>query len=176
MKMIRPFTLTLALSFAMAGAASIHAQDAAPADTSAPAAKSAPAEKTAPAEKAAPAEKTATTAPSDSTAALKAEVKVAKEVQDREPVEPADSFSADTTQVIGWSRITGANEPVDIKHIWSLNGKEVASIPLQVKSSSYRTWTRKTVSPGKWTFSVQTADGATLASKDFTVGGEAPAK
>jgi hypothetical protein len=113
----------------------------------------------------------------ESAATLKVDLKVAKDVKDREPVDVSTTFGADTEQVVGWSKIEGAKEPVEVKHVYALNGKEVASIPQQVKSSSYRTWTRKTVAgmPGKWTFSVQDASGKTLASTDFEVTGAAAA-
>ena len=105
------------------------------------------------------------------TKSLKVEIKIGKGVADREATGVADSFTSDTEQLVGWTRIEGANEPVEVKHVWSLNGKEVASIPLEVKSSSFRTWTRKAVSgmTGTWNLSVKDADGHVLASKDVQV-------
>lgn len=106
---------------------------------------------------------------------LKVDVKIARGVENREPTEVGDSFPASLDQVVGWTRVQGASEPTEIRHVWSHEGKEVAELPLQVKSSSYRTWTKKSIAgqAGSWSLTVKDAAGNVLASKDFTVTADA---
>lgn len=104
-------------------------------------------------------------------ASLKATLKVGTSVENKEIVGEAAEFPATTATVTAWSLVEGAATPTEIKHVWSLNGKEVASIPLQVQSSHFRTHSRKTVSgqAGAWTVKVVDADGKVLANVDFKV-------
>ena len=102
---------------------------------------------------------------------LEAEVKIGTDVQNLEVVGEADEFPADTEQVVGWSRITGANQPTQVTHVWKHDGNVVDSIPLDVTSTSFRTYSRKTVSglPGEWTLEVQDPNGETIGSASFNV-------
>ena len=123
----------------------------------------------------APADATPMTAPAQN---LTAEASVGTGIENRELVGAADSFSADVGQVVGWSRILGANQPTEVRHVWSLNGEEVSSVPLNVQSASFRTYSRKTLygRTGSWTFEVKDTEGKVLASKSFEVTpGSAPA-
>lgn len=103
---------------------------------------------------------------------LTAELKIGADVQDREVVGEAASFGPDTETVVAWSRISGANMPTEITHVWKRNGEEVASVPLKIQSVSYRTYSRKTVAglPGNWTVEVRDSAGNVIATKHFTVG------
>ncbi len=140
---------------------------------SAPAPKTAAAKKSEPEKKAAPAakEEPAKTSAPASSAALKAEVKIGTDIQDREPTGVSNSFDSGTLQVVGWTRVTGANEPTEIIHVWSYKGAEQSSVPLPVKSSSYRTFSRKSVigQKGKWKLTVKDAEGRVIGSKDFEI-------
>lgn len=102
---------------------------------------------------------------------LKVDVAVGTAMENRKLVGTAETFPASTPQLIGWSRIVGAKEPTEIKHIWKVDGKEVSTVTLPVQSSSFRTHSRKSVNgrSGKWTFEVRDLDGHLLASKDFVV-------
>ena len=115
-------------------------------------------------------------APKAAAASLKATVKVGTSIENKELVGEAAEFPSTTPTVTAWSLIEGASTPTEIKHVWSLNGKEVSSIALQVQSSRYRTNSRKTISgqPGSWNVKVVDADGKELASVDFKV--SAPAQ
>lgn len=102
---------------------------------------------------------------------LTVEVAVGTGIENRTLIGESATFSADTPQVVGWSRIIGAKEPTEIKHVWKCDGKEVSSVTLGVQSSSFRTHSRKNLfgKTGHWTFQVLDVDGNVLASKDFEV-------
>jgi hypothetical protein len=121
----------------------------------------------------------ATMSPGAGDSAITAEIKIGTDVQDREVVGESATFGPEVEKVVGWTRITGAAQPTQISHVWKRNGEEVSSVPLNVQSASYRTYSRKTVAglPGNWTFEVKDANGSVIASKDFTVGQtQAPAQ
>lgn len=102
---------------------------------------------------------------------LRVEVKVGTQLNDREPVGVADSFSVKTPELVAWTRVTGAKEPTEVTHVWICNGKEVAWAELPIRSSSYRTWSIRPLKEmaGKWTLQVKDVDGRLLGSKDFVV-------
>ena len=104
-------------------------------------------------------------------APLKAEIKLGTGVENREPTGTNETFSSDVTQVIGWTKIKGAREPVHVRHIWLYEGREQASVLVPVKSSSYRVWTRKAIQgrAGRWTFEIRDVQENVIASKDFEV-------
>jgi hypothetical protein len=103
--------------------------------------------------------------------ALTVEAAVGTGIENKTLIGESASFSADTPQVVGWSRITGAKEPTEIRHIWKCDGKEMSSVTLGVQSSSFRTHSRKNLfgKTGHWTFEVVDVEGNVLASKDFEV-------
>ncbi|MEW5795214.1 MAG: DUF2914 domain-containing protein [Candidatus Zixiibacteriota bacterium] len=104
---------------------------------------------------------------------LSAEAEVCTAVVDRMPSGGGTIFGADVGTLCCWSRITGAVGETTIVHIWSYNGKEMAVVELPVRSSSWRTHSRKNILPewtGNWEVKVVDADGNTLKSVAFTVG------
>jgi hypothetical protein len=118
------------------------------------------------------AEATSVRAPyTDNPSKLKADLKTGTGIDKSEPTGVADSFPVNTDQVVGWSRITGAAEPTEISHVWIFNGKEQSTVYLNVKSSSFRTYSRKSIrgQAGKWTLAVRDAAGQLISSKDFEV-------
>lgn len=100
---------------------------------------------------------------------LTAEVVVAEKVQDLEPVGEADEFTTETDMVVGWSRVEGAEQPTQVVHVWKHEGREVDRIPLDVKSESYRTYSRKSLHdlPGEWELEVQNEQGEVIGETSF---------
>ena len=99
--------------------------------------------------------------------AAAAEVKAAKGVANKEPVEEGTSFAAGD-KVFIWSRITGAANTT-IKHVWKKNGQEIWFATLPVKSTRWTTSSRRTVQPGQYVVEVQAEDGSVLGSVSFDV-------
>jgi hypothetical protein len=96
-----------------------------------------------------------------------AEVKAAKGVENKEPVEEGTSFAAGD-KVWVWSRITGAANTT-VKHVWKKNGQEVWFASLPVKGNRWTTSSRRTVQPGQYVVEVQGEDGSVLGSVSFDV-------
>ena len=101
------------------------------------------------------------------TASASAEVKAAKGVAKREPVEPGSTFTPGTKVWI-WSRIQGAGGTT-VKHVWKQDGKAVWTATLKVGSVKWTTSSRHAVKAGAWTVDVVGADGSTLGTVDFSV-------
>lgn len=102
---------------------------------------------------------------------LKAEIKIGTGVENREPVGVSGTLSSTEKQAVAWTRITGATEPTTVVHVWYRDGKPWAEIPLEVKSSSYRTWSRCSIEgfPGQWRVDVKKPGGEVIVSQDFAV-------
>ena len=85
----------------------------------------------------------------------------------------ADSvFSADVGEVYCFTKITGAETPVTVSHVWYYGDEEKARLEHDVKAKSWRTWSSKRIAPswtGKWRVDVVSPDGTVLGSKSFTV-------
>lgn len=114
----------------------------------------------------APATQPSQAAPAASGAA--AEVKAAKGVENREPVEPGTTFEAGTT-VWAWSLITGA-QGTTVKHVWKKDGAEVWHANLKIGSKKWTTYSRrKLTKAGSYSVEVIGEDGSTLGSVDITV-------
>jgi hypothetical protein len=96
-----------------------------------------------------------------------AEVKAAKGVENKEPVEEGTSFAAGD-KVWVWSRITGAANTT-VKHVWKKNGQEIWFASLPVKGNRWTTSSRRTVQPGQYVVEVQGEDGSVLGSVSFDV-------
>lgn len=102
---------------------------------------------------------------------ITAEIRFATDIEEREPEGVATRFSADQNQIVGWTRIMGARQPIQIVHVWKHGGEEVARVPLDVTSSSFRTWSRKTLRgmTGEWSLEVLGPNGIVIGSKAFAV-------
>lgn len=99
--------------------------------------------------------------------AATAEVKAAKGVENREPVEEGSTFEAGTT-VWCWSLIRNAEGAV--QHVWKKDGTAVWTANLKVRSKRWTTYSRRKLSkPGSYSVDVVGADGAVLGSVAFTI-------
>jgi hypothetical protein len=81
----------------------------------------------------------------------------------------AETFDATIPQLYCWTRVTTEATPATLKHVWYLDGKQVANISLPIKYASVRTWSSKTPSPGAWKVEAVDAAGTVLSSVSFTV-------
>jgi hypothetical protein len=100
------------------------------------------------------------------------EISLCAAIQDRMPVGVADTFPSDIFGVYCFTRIVGAEDTTAIVHRWYHGDTKVAEVELGVKSSNWRTWSRKRMIPewrGEWKVEVVTGDGSVIASKEFTL-------
>ena len=90
----------------------------------------------------------------------------------RTPVEPVASLTTDEGPVACFTRVTGAVGETFVTHVWYHEGETRARVELPVRSSDWRTWSRKSLLPswtGRWTVKVLDADGIVLATSAFLV-------
>jgi hypothetical protein len=90
-------------------------------------------------------------------------------IESRMPVGVADEFDASTRRVVCWTRIAAESPPVTVRHVWVLEGNQLAEVPLTVNYPSGRYWSTKNVIPGVWRVDVVDEAGAVLGSKTFVV-------
>ena len=97
---------------------------------------------------------------------------VCQEVIDRAPIGSGDVFPKETARVFCFSRVVGAEGETQITHNWYYKGALKASVVLNVRSSNWRTWSAKTLTPewvGEWMVEILSADGTPLESLIFFV-------
>lgn len=100
------------------------------------------------------------------------EAVICRDVIDREPVGQADVFPKDLKKVMCFTRVVGSNEPTEIYHNWFYGEKMVASVPLNVASSNWRTYSSKTILPeytGEWKVEIISRDGEVLKKIYFII-------
>jgi len=100
------------------------------------------------------------------------EAEVCTSIEERMPMGKAASFPADVDEVCLWTRVTGATDTTFVTHVWSHNGVEKASVELPVRSTNWRTWSRKKILPewlGDWEVKVKDASGTVLATVAFKI-------
>jgi hypothetical protein len=90
-------------------------------------------------------------------------------VQDRECDQEVTTAKVGDT-LVGWTQVRSGLGEVTITHRWLHEADNMGDVPLAVKSSPWRTWSRKTVAePGNWTLQVLNSSGAVLKEVHFTV-------
>ena len=84
----------------------------------------------------------------------------------------ATTFPAGVERLWCRTRILGAAEPVTITHVWYRDGKTMARVELDVRSSDWRTVSSKLLLPdwtGRWEVKVLDAAGTILRAESVTV-------
>ena len=101
-----------------------------------------------------------------------AEAAICKDVVDHVPMEPGTSFSAPVGKLYCFTKITGAQVPAHVTHVWYFDGVERARVELGVNSPSWRTYSSKIIQPhemGAWRVEVLDPAGNVLQTLDFEV-------
>lgn len=111
------------------------------------------------------------TAAEDASPLRATELSVCQELVDKACQGPDQAFDARVPSVVFLTRIEGATGEAYVEHIWSLEGKEQRRVKLPVRSSPYRTWSKKTIKnmPGRWRAEVLDPVGRSLGAVDFVV-------
>jgi len=93
-------------------------------------------------------------------------------VEERTPVGADTEFSNTVGRVWCFTKITGADDPTTVVHVWYFNDEEKARVDLAVNSNSWRTWSSKQVVEtwtGQWRLEVESADGTVLKTAEFAI-------
>lgn len=94
---------------------------------------------------------------------------ICRDIKDRTPVDEITTAKVDDV-VVGFSQVRSGVGETTITHQWLHNGQKMADIALALKSSPYRTWSRKTLGePGEWTLRVLNDKGEPLSEAKITV-------
>ncbi|MBI5482290.1 MAG: DUF2914 domain-containing protein [Deltaproteobacteria bacterium] len=99
--------------------------------------------------------------------ATSVELKLAKEIQARQPVAPGDTFTPG--KIYAWTRVTGGEDDFTVYHVWIKDGKRLWKQPVSVKGKRWTTWSYFNARPGAWRVEVQDEGGKVLAAAAFTV-------
>jgi hypothetical protein len=97
---------------------------------------------------------------------------ICKDVVDHEPVDSGNSFTVSVGKLYCFTKITGAQSPTHITHVWLFDGTERARVELAVNAVSWRTFSSKIIQQhelGAWRVDVLDAEGNVLKSLDFEV-------
>jgi len=95
---------------------------------------------------------------------------ICKDVKDSAPVEPGSSFPSDAGKLFCFTRILGAKGEITVTHVWFLEGKQIALVPLKVGSPNWRTWSSKQISPewvGTWKVEVRDPEDKVIHTLEF---------
>jgi hypothetical protein len=76
------------------------------------------------------------------------EIQICTAVEDRQPSGVGTVFPDDLDKLYCFTKISGAEDPTFVYHVWYFGDKEVARVKLPVKSKSWRTWSSKNLHLG----------------------------
>ena len=109
----------------------------------------------------------------DQAPTMTVETQLCTGIEEREPVGAADQFPSDVGQVYLWCKVMGCMDTTMIKHVWYYRGEEMAAVQFPVRSSSWRTYSYKTIPPewsGDWVVKVIDAGGNIMKAVPFKLG------
>lgn len=98
---------------------------------------------------------------------LKVEIKFARSLEKRKPVDPGTSFTPG--KLYCWNHVTGGTGKFKIYHIWYVNGRKVRKQGITVKGKRWTTWSYYKVRRGNWKVEVQDEAGKVIGAGEFTV-------
>jgi hypothetical protein len=97
---------------------------------------------------------------------------ICTDVQNLEPINASTSFPATVGKLYCFTKITGAQSPTQITHVWYFDGTERAKVDLAVNSVSWRTYSSKIIQSyemGAWSVEVLDSNGKVLKTLEFEV-------
>ncbi|UCF80591.1 MAG: DUF2914 domain-containing protein [Acidobacteriota bacterium] len=112
-------------------------------------------------------------APEETTAITVDRIAACTGIEEREPVGSSDSFPADVGEVYCFTHIKGADGETTVTHVWYQGETERARVELNVRSASWRTWSKKKIPAewaGSWRVVVVDESDNEIGSTSFTVG------
>ncbi len=97
---------------------------------------------------------------------------ICREVVDREPVDIGNSFESSVGKLYCFTKIVGAQSPIEISHVWYFGDMERGKVNLSVKSSNWRTYSSKKIQAhetGDWHVDVLGPEGGLLRTLHFKI-------
>jgi len=99
-------------------------------------------------------------------------IAIAKEISNLEPVNVGSVFDNNVNKLYCFTEIKTDNYPTKIVHIWLFNDNIIAEVPLEVNSTTWRTYSSKQILPkwaGNWKVEVYSDDGKLIDSIEFSI-------
>lgn len=78
---------------------------------------------------------------------------ICRGIEDREPIDAGSNFSASVGKLYCFTKIIGADHPIEIVHVWYYGDTERARVTLPVSLSPWRTYSSKMIQAheiGQW--------------------------
>jgi hypothetical protein len=97
---------------------------------------------------------------------------ICRAVVNQQPIGTGPGFEASVGKVYCFTKITGAQKPTEISHVWYYDDIQRAKVPLSVKSSSWRTYSSKKIQTheiGDWHVDVLGPTGQILRTLQFKI-------
>ncbi len=97
---------------------------------------------------------------------------VCENIVDREPEGANTSFSVTVEKLFFFTKIIGAENPIEITHVWYFGDTERARVTLPVKANTWRTYSSKVLQAheiGAWHVDVLGPEGEVLETVEFEV-------
>ncbi|MCP4372531.1 MAG: DUF2914 domain-containing protein [Deltaproteobacteria bacterium] len=97
---------------------------------------------------------------------------VCENIVDREPADAGNNFSVTVEKLFFFTKITGAENPIEITHLWFFGDTERARVTLSVKANTWRTYSSKVLQAqeiGAWHIDVLGPEGKVLETVQFEV-------
>jgi hypothetical protein len=97
---------------------------------------------------------------------------VCLDIVDRACIDPNNVFPAQVARLFCFSRVLGAQEEIQVTHVWFFGDIERARVPLQVRSINYRTYSSKIIQPheiGPWHVDILGPDDTLLKTVKFDI-------
>ena len=76
------------------------------------------------------------------------DIQICTAVEDRQPLGVGTVFPVDLDKLYCFTKITGAEDPTFVYHVWYFGNDEIARVKLPVKAISWRTWSSKKLNMG----------------------------
>jgi hypothetical protein len=95
-----------------------------------------------------------------------------RDVVNQQPIGAGHGFEASVGKVCCFTKITGAQEPTEISHVWYYGDIQRAKVTLSVKSSNWRTYSSKRIQTheiGDWHVDVLGPTGQVLRTLPFKI-------
>ena len=71
------------------------------------------------------------------------EIQICTAVEDRQPAGVGTVFPDNLDKLYCFTKISGAEDPTFVYHVWYFGNNEIARVKLPVKAKSWRTWSSK---------------------------------
>ncbi|MEC9492690.1 DUF2914 domain-containing protein [Flexistipes sp.] len=99
-------------------------------------------------------------------------ISIAKDIENLEPVNTGKTFDNNVGKLYCFTEIKTDEYPTKVVHVWLYNENIIAEVPLEVNSTTWRTYSSKKILPkwaGNWKVEVYSNDGELIDSVEFNI-------